>query len=63
MASAEAKCSPVGVGGTTVAFAPSPLFFLPNETPKLLAKLAKAPVAVVPVPDDVLDRGDVRGAW
>jgi hypothetical protein len=43
-----------------VAFALSPFFFLPNETPKLFAKLAKVPVAV-PVPVDDPAKGDVRG--
>jgi len=54
------SASSVDVGGTMVAFALSPFFFLPNETPKLFAKLAKVPVAV-PVPVDDPAKGDVRG--
>jgi len=53
--------SNVGVGGIGAAFVLSPFFLLPNETPKLLAKLAKVPLAVVPV--DGPANGDVRGAW
>jgi hypothetical protein len=51
----------MGVGGAPVPFAPSLFFFRPNETPKLLAKLAKVPLAVVLV--DVPAKGDVRGTW
>jgi hypothetical protein len=38
-----------------------PFFFLPNVTPKLLAKLANVALAVVPVPVDDRAKGDVRG--
>lgn len=53
--------STVVVGETTVAFTPSPFFFLPNETPKLLAKLARVPLAVITVDEPA--KGDVRGIW
>jgi hypothetical protein len=49
-----------GVG--TVAFDPSSsFFFLPNVTPKLLAKLARVPLAVVPALVGGPAKGDVRG--
>jgi len=44
-------------------FTASVFFFLPKETPKLLAKLAKAPLADAAVSVEVAAKGDVRGTW
>jgi len=61
LASAEVESTPTaGVGGPAVEYT-LPFFFLPNVTPKLLAKLANVALAVVPVPVDDRAKGDVRG--
>jgi hypothetical protein len=51
--------STVGVGGSVVVL--SPFFFLPNETPKLLAKLANVPLAVAVLPFEGPAKGEGRG--
>lgn len=55
--------SAIGVGGTMVVLELPRFFFLPNETPRLLAKLAKVPLAVISVDADGPANGDVRGRW
>jgi hypothetical protein len=52
--------STVGVA-TMLEFTPFGFFFLPKDTPQLLAKLARAPLADVPASAEAAANGDVRG--
>jgi hypothetical protein len=54
--------STVGVA-TMLEFTPSGFFFLPKDTPQLLAKLAKAPLADVPASVGAAANDDARGTW